>query len=345
MSKEQVIRAIMFKNPRRIPRLMHWYADETREKYASQIEKLEKQFPDDISVIGPEDKSIVKERYKGALTDVWHDMWGCKWRKGKGGVGYHLISGPLGDWRQLNNYLQKIIPIITDGRWVSTEHMINYNLQDNFILGQVWRTYFERMWMLRGGMENLMTDLYLNRNNVLQLRDALIECTLILIKQWSKKGVDGIYLADDWGSQEALLINPNLWGEVFKPGYKKMFEAIHKEGMYVFFHSDGNILSIISELIECGLDVLNPVQTSAMDIEKISQLYAKKLCFLGAIDVQHLLIKASAPELVEQIKRIVSFLHKEGGYIASPENSIMPETPFKNIQIACETLVQLQLDS
>jgi len=344
MGKKEVVRAITFRNPRRIPRLMHWYAGETIEKYRSQIEELKRQFPDDILVIGPKDGCFVKERYKGRLTDTWYDMWECKWRKSEDGVGYHLISGPLYNWNQLDVYLQRAIPLITDGRWVRIEEIIGHNLRDKFIVGQVWRTYFERMWMLRGGMENLMIDLYQQRNKVLQLRDALIECTLVLIRQFARKGVDGIFLADDWGSQDTLLINPNLWREIFKPGYKKMFEAIHKEGMYVFFHSDGNVFPIIKDLIECGLDVLNPLQTNSMNIRKISQHYAGKLCFLGAIDVQHLLTKASASELIERIKRIVGFLNKGGGYIATPESSIMPETPFENIRLACETIASYRFD-
>ena len=130
---------------------------------------------------------------------------------------------------------------------------------------------FERMQFLRGS-ENLYMDLASGHAEVFRLRDLVHEFFLREIELWTKTDVDAISFMDDWGSQERLLISPEMWREIFKPLYVEYVDLIHGAGKDVFFHSDGHISAIIPDLIEIGVDALNS-QLFCMDIEEIGRRY------------------------------------------------------------------------
>ena len=102
-----------------------------------------------------------------------------------------------------------------------------------------------------------------------QLGALLADYVLELIRQWGELGVDAVFLTDDWGSQTALMISPDMWRSFFKPHYRRLFAEVHRWHMDVVFHSCGNVLDLVEDLIEVGIDVLDPVQPGAMDQEEL----------------------------------------------------------------------------
>ena len=98
------------------------------------------------------------------------------------------------------------------------------------------------------------------------------------------------------------------------------------------FHSCGNIYPLIPDFIECGLDILDPIQkVKGMEIEKLKAEFGNKLTFHGAIDTQYLLPNGSPAEVKNEVKRIVSILGKNGGYIAAPVHNLQADVPVENI--------------
>ena len=112
-----------------------------------------------------------------------------------------------------------------------------------------------------------------------------------------------------------------------------MFDLIHRGGADVWLHSDGNVSEIIPDLIELGLNVLNPVQPQSMDIDFLSSEYRSKLCFFGGVDVQGTLPHGTADDVRKEVRYLIKTLgNEDGGYIGGASHTILPDTPLENIK-------------
>jgi uroporphyrinogen decarboxylase len=129
------------------------------------------------------------------------------------------------------------------------------------------------------------------------------------------------------------MISPRMWREIFKPWYRRLFDRAHQYGLHTMLHTCGNVSAIIGDLIDVGMDALNPLQPTAMDAVAIAAEFKGKVTFCGGVDVQYFIVN-STPEQVEQgIQRLIDiFDGPDGGFIIAPANSIMPETPLENVQ-------------
>ena len=131
--------------------------------------------------------------------------------------------------------------------------------------------------------------------------------------------MDALFVGDDWGSQNSLLISPQLWRRLFKPLYADYARIAHDAGKKLFMHSDGFILDIYEDLIEIGVDALNS-QLFCMDIEAIGQRFAGRITFWGEMDRQYVLPFGTLDEVRAAVRRIVKNLYRpEGGVIAQFE--------------------------
>jgi uroporphyrinogen decarboxylase len=185
--------------------------------------------------------------------------------------------------------------------------------------------------MLRG-FNNALMDPYLCPDRFVQLRDLIIEFNLASIREQLGLGVDGIYFSDDWGTQRALLMNPDDWRKWYKPQYKRMFDAVHEGGAHAWMHLCGNVTSIIPDLIEIGLNVLNPVQPQAMDVNALADEFGGRLCFFGGVDVQGTLPHGTTLDVEREARHLINILGRySGGYIGSTSHTILPDTPLENI--------------
>ncbi|MCP4166323.1 MAG: hypothetical protein GY759_10570 [Chloroflexi bacterium] len=138
----------------------------------------------------------------------------------------------------------------------------------------------------------------------------------------------------DYGGQKHLLISKKMFRTYFKELYVKFYAEIKKHfDVEIFFHTDGAIYDLISDLIDVGVTVLNPIQVSAqgMDIVKLKSEFGDRLTFHGAIDVQQLLPTATVAEVREEVRRTISVLGNKGGYILAPTHNLQPDTPIENI--------------
>lgn len=216
------------------------------------------------------------------------------------------------------------------------------NRNGRYMIGQVWFTLFERMWMLRGFTNLLMDPLDEDEfDNFVDLKQRVLDVNLAMIDQWLARDVDGIYFSDDWGTQRSLLIDPEEWRRLYKDAYAQMFDKVRKAGKHVWMHLCGNITSILPDLIELGLNVLNPVQPQAMNVDQLSRDFKGKVCFNGGLDVQGTLIHATPAEVKKELKHLIDiFSSKEGGYIINSSHTIMPETPLNNVIALLEGILE-----
>jgi len=147
------------------------------------------------------------------------------------------------------------------------------------------------------------------------------------------------YVAEDLGSQESLLFSPEHIREFFLPRMKRMMDLVHDAGAYVFTHSDGAIRDIIPELLEIGMDVLNPVQwrCCGMDRNGLKQDFGEKLIFHGAMDNQQTLPFGTVEDVRQEVLDNLKILGKGGGYILSPCHNIQAVGPPENVVAMYET--------
>jgi uroporphyrinogen decarboxylase len=305
-------------------------------RYGDALADLFCEFPDDVVPILPYDVStgyqasdrVDRINTLEILTTAaeWSDEWGARWRHAFGGVGSTTVSYPLADWAQLDEYLATKMPNPrAPGRLDAAVNVLQLHGATKYCYAFHAGTLFERFHMLRG-MENVFTDLYVNPSESHKLLDALCNHTLEMARYWCEIGVDGIMFADDWGTQTSLMISPAMWRETFKPYYKIIFDEVHRLGKDVMFHSCGHVLPIVGDLIDVGVDVLDPLQPKAMDLAQLAREYGGKISFSGGIDVQDLLAFGKPQEIKDEICRLIDTVSRPygDGLIIGPSCGMTP---------------------
>ena len=263
------------------------------------------------------------------------DEWGVGWRAmpyvtpfGTGSY-TEMVVHPLADRAALHAYHppDPHRPSLYD----EAERLIRDFKDEYWIVGATVTTIFETAWALRG-YERLMMDFIEDPD----LAEAILEVPyryhLAAAERLVRMGVDMIWTGDDVGAQHTMLISPQLWRRYLKPrmaNFIATLKAINPK-VRVAYHSDGCIYPIIPELIEIGLDVLNPVQPACMDPVRLKRTYGKNLCFWGSIDEQHTLPFGTPEEVKREIEVRIATLGACGGLILGPTHHVQLDTPLEN---------------
>jgi len=213
---------------------------------------------------------------------------------------------------------------------------------DKYFLVRIYGSHFEKAYFSRG-IENFLADMAGHKDFARKLLDRIIEKNLVMLENiLALPEIDGILLGSDWGSQRGLLMSPEVWNEMIRPGEQKEYDLCHAYGKDVWVHSCGCIDAIIPALIEMGLDVLNPVQPEAMDLRELKTKYGDKLAFWGGISTQKTLPYGTPDEVRREARAVRDLMSKNGGYILSPAQSIQSDVPVENIlallEVARETV-------
>jgi uroporphyrinogen decarboxylase len=145
--------------------------------------------------------------------------------------------------------------------------------------------------------------------------------------------VDIAWFGDDVGSQRSLLMRPDLYRRVVKPRHRRIVDAIKRRGKLAAYHSCGSVYAILPDLVDIGVDILNPVQVAAahMDTARLKREFGRDLAFWGAIDTQRVLSRGTPEEVREQVRRRLADLAAAGGYILCAVHNIQAEVPPENI--------------
>ena len=186
--------------------------------------------------------------------------------------------------------------------------------------------------------DQFLMDIIENPKKVTALLDKLVETHLENLERLLP-AVDGyvqiIQMGDDLGTQQALEISPRIYREIFKPRQRLIFENVKKRSdLHLFLHSCGSIVDILPDLIEIGVEIINPVQTSArgMDPQKLKREFGKDLTFWGGgCDTQRVLPLASLKEIEAHVKERIDTFAPGGGFVFTQVHNIMPHVPPRNI--------------
>lgn len=323
--RERVKRALIFQQPDRPPREL-WALPGVLDTRPAEYQALLARYPSDFLTVGPGYAPSHRARGAPGTGTPYTDEWGSVWEAGEPGVIGEVKHPALSDWTSLASFVPPWEML--DGASLDAAKRACESSSQFCKAGGMIRP-FERLQFLRG-TENLFLDLAWGCAEIERLIAMVHEFHLRDLELLVAIGADAVMFMDDWGTQQALLISPDMWRQVFKPLYRAYCERIHAAGQFVFFHSDGHIASIYPDLIEIGVHAINS-QLFCMDIEQLGAQFAGKITFWGEIDRQHLLPRGTPAQVRNAVYRVRRALDTgRGGVIAQCEWGL--RDPRENIE-------------
>jgi len=204
--------------------------------------------------------------------------------------------------------------------------------KNQFSTAHVQCSIWEQAWYIRS-MEDLMADMVTEDEIAEVLLDRITDTFIDSVEMYSRIGVDSLFFGDDIGMQSTILMSVPLWETWIKPRLKKAIEAVRKikPDMIIFYHSCGFIEPFIEGLIECGVDVLNPIQTECMDFKEIHAKYGDRISFSGTIGTQSTMPFCTPEEVKNTVWRNLEIAGDKGGLLCCPTHILEPEVPVENV--------------
>lgn len=285
--RELVRRAIEFDGPPRLPFWQHW-----NHKQA--------EFPDDVCNIWEMDRAEA-----GWFFDrPGLDDWGCGWSTTELANIGQVTGCPLADWSALNHYRP---PDPCNPFYYERLEPLLAQADDRYVALTAHSLLFSRLTKLRG-FGATMEDFYLEPERVHRVLDMVVDFKVRQCQELHRRfgeRIHGLFVADDWGTQERTFVGLNILREFFVPRYKIIFDAIHDCGWHVILHSCGRINSFVPTFIELGVDVLNMQQSRSYDLVEFGEQFRGKVCFLATVDIQTTLPRNDGAEIREEVRLLL----------------------------------------
>ena len=248
---------------------------------------------------------------KDEFGNIWARMAGDSLSKGE------VLYGALGEWSDLEGYS---FPNLSDPKRFAHIEQSAQKYLSKFKLGGLPGFPFDIMRYMRK-LEYFLEDLLLERENVLKLGETVVGELLKIIDNYGDLGMDAVMFAEDWGTQDRLMISPELWREIFKPSFQKLCDRAHGKNMYVFMHSCGYIYEILEDLIEVGVNVFNFDQSALMGTERVAGIFHKRATLFAPVDIQTILPTGDRARIEGEAKDLIRKFFHGGGFIAKDYHS------------------------
>jgi uroporphyrinogen decarboxylase len=336
--RERWLAVLNHRKPDRVP-MDYWATGEVTSRLMKHLgcstskEVFEKLHIDAVFEVSPE--------YIGSPIPENSDLYDCHYRnvKHETGIYSECVYHPLAKYKTVSEIKKNF-------EWPSVD-IFDYSVipeqtevYDNYPIRGGGSEPFLTYKNLRG-MRQAYLDLYMHSDIVHYCLDKLFDfCydNTNLIYDQAPGKVLLSYVAEDFGSQNGLLVSPAHIQEYFLPRMKRMMDLAHNNGVYVFFHSDGSIKKIIPDMIRAGIDILNPIQWRCKDMnrEVLKDEFGDKVVFHGAMDNQYTLAFGTQNDVRQEVRDNLRIMGKEGGYILAPCHNIQPITPTQNILVMYE---------
>jgi len=330
LPRERVLAALRFEQTDICPYYI-WIHDDLLEPLARHYGVQ------DVKATVIRDHQVMREilALKEYVTpDTYLDDFGTLWRQG---AALH-VERPALVAPSLHGYT---FPALTSdahfaglAEWLAAYH-------DRFKIVQLGMLFFERTWAMRG-MENILMDMHDNPRFVDELLDSLesLCCAVIdrLVRDFGDR-LDAIGFSDDMGAQHRMLISPAMWRRFLKPRQARMYDRIRSAGKVVYLHTCGHVEPIVGELVDMGVNMLQPIQPESMDIFALKRKYGRQLCFAGGISTQQTLPFGAPDQVRAETRQCIKVMGAGGGYVVAPSKPILPGVPLPNAIALIDTLV------
>jgi len=298
-------------------------------------------FPDFRKGERPFDETMLGSRDTAGQT--MRDNWGCVWHNTHEGLEGQVAENPLADWAALETYTPPD-PLTHEERgerdWAAIEKGIRENKRKGLLTEGNGERLFDRLYFLRG-FENLMIDIATDEPRLSRLIEMLEDYEMRLVTKWLEIGVDVIAFHTDIGTQNALMISPEKFRKYIKPMFKRIFTTCREAGTPVSLSSDGRLLEIVDDLVECGVSVHDP-QLRANTLDGIRHAYKGKMCI--KLDLDRQMFPFCRPEDIRnQVEQAVETLNAPEGGLMMMGAVFGDDVPLANIEALCEAFEQFCL--
>ncbi|MDR0496879.1 MAG: hypothetical protein LBH42_04625 [Treponema sp.] len=269
----------------------------------------------------------------------YEDVWGIVWRKPPGGLYYDSVVHPLANLEDVETVAHYQWPAVDDLCSDSGLRDIArpiYENSDFSIVGSCGGSIFMLAQDLRG-YENFLVDMMAEKEIATYTLDRITELRIAMtgrLLDQAGEYIDIVKIGDDLGGQNAPLISLELFRELIKPRTEKLIRFIKENSKAaVLYHCCGSMRCFIPDLIEIGVDILNPIQTQAagMDPLMLKKDFGDKLVFWGGIDTQKTLSKGTPDDVRSEVRERIAQMGSQGGYVVCASHNIQADVPPENV--------------
>jgi uroporphyrinogen decarboxylase len=345
-SRERVLAALARRPIDRTPRLLY----EEAIGYTPPIERLLREqcapqapldyFGMDITGVTAGPTRLPRERFAEwlgasagpALASGQVDEWGVWWRAGN----FHhfaQVESPLREVEELARLGEYPWPDLDQAyRFEGLARRVAELHEQGLAVAAFAGSVFEQAWYLRS-MEALMMDMATAPERAHCLFERAAALQQFAAAQFARAGVDIIITGDDVAGQRGLLMSLGMWRQFLKEHLAATVRAVKRANpaSFFFYHSDGNIEPLIPDLIEVGIDILNPLQPECVDPAAIKRRFGDRLAFWGTVSVQRTMPFGTPEEVRAEVQARIRDVGYDGGLILAPAHVLGPETPWQNI--------------
>jgi uroporphyrinogen decarboxylase len=335
MTPKQRVHAALRREPvDRVPVFM-WFHPETRVLLANLLEVP----PAEVDTVMGNDVRMTWVNNNYAMEGIVHqrdgqghvDFWGIHWVKQ--GPYNQAVRFPL---QQATHEEVRQYQFPTDQKEFLLSRMepVAASAEEYFIGCDVSPCVFEMYWRLRG-LEQTLAEMAAEPELTGRMFSRCADFAVEMSQQACRRfPLDWLWSGDDVASQRSLLMSPRAWRDLIKTHQKRVFDVGKAHGLWVAHHCCGALRPIIPDLIEMGLDVLNPVQCNCPGMEplELKREFGSELAFMGGVDTQGVLPNGTVDDVRRATRRLIDGMTADGGgYILAASHTIPPETPVDNV--------------
>ena len=276
--------------------------------------------------------------------EAFTDSWGCVWRSAVNGIEGQVEQHPLADWSELESY-RAPDPMTRDERGPADWEKARRDVEQAWRAGRLTSGgvphgfFFMRLWYLRG-FGNLMLDLAGGAPQLARLIELVTEHNRRRVEEWLDIGVDKMEFGEDLGTQVASIISPAMFARYVAPVYRSLMQPCRAAGCHVALHSDGRVMELMDQFIECGVTIINP-QDLCNGIDNLAREVKGRICIRLDIDRQRIVPFGTRREIRDLIEEEVRKLGSAAGGLELTVG-IYPPTPPENVDALCSAMEEFR---
>lgn len=319
---------------------------DTVQQLVCPEEELLRELQIDVRGIVPNIKRKNPEVVQKGSSLQFTDEWGIKWEMPQDSLYFNLVESPLSGEITAEDIEDFDFPDTADPNLITgleEKALSFYDQGYAVILESVCAGIFEMSCRIRGTQYFLM-DLLTEPELACMLMDKIVEAKIRFYEMASEKigrFIQFVREGDDVAGQESLIVSPEIYRKLIKPRHQKLLKAqkeLFPQPFYCFFHSDGYIYDILPDLIESGMEILNPVQITAKSLDEVKREFGKVISFWGGgCDTQRILPFGTPEEVKEDVIKRIEVLSTNGGFIFCPVHNIQSDVTPENIMAMYNT--------
>jgi uroporphyrinogen decarboxylase len=337
-SKDRVLAAVAHRATARVPITF----DAEKEVYAALykhfgIESKEALFDRlhcDTWLMTPRNYIVpASESAKEEKTSIWG--WKSVTAHYSGGTYEEVAWNPLAGKDELADIDRHNWPTPANQDYSQFPAAIAAQKERAIIAASSWGAYFIASFVR--GLENLLIDFATNEayaeRLIRTIADRILAMMENMLTQWGK-GIDIVYMADDYCSQQSPLFSPGTFKRFVVPYLREAAALAHKHGKKFLLHVCGAVRPLLPMIIECGVDMLEPIQVRAegMEASGLKRDFGRHICFYGGVDLQQVLCRGTPKTVAAEVRRLIDILGDGGGYVLGPGHTyIQVDAPIQNI--------------